>query len=107
MALSFRPSVHMSVIFFVRAITQLPFRICSCKLIGICIGLDDVSHSRMIAPPFIDPEPESSCNLIGICSRSGRRVTYWYKNDCFVVVVALLFYVHDKHLRSCRDGQST
>ena len=22
-----------------------------------------------------------------------------------VVVVALLFYVHDKHLRSCRDGQ--
>ena len=27
---------------------------------------------------------------------------------CFsVVVVALLFYVHGKHLRSCRDGQST
>ena len=24
-----------------------------------------------------------------------------------VVVVALLFYVHDKHLRSCRDGQLT
>ena len=24
-----------------------------------------------------------------------------------VVVVALLFYVHGKHLRSCRDGQST
>ena len=23
---------------------------------------------------------------------------------CFVVVVALLFYVHGKHLRSCRDG---
>ena len=26
---------------------------------------------------------------------------------CFVVVVALLFYVHGKHLRSCRDGQLT
>ena len=25
----------------------------------------------------------------------------------FVVVVALLFYVHGKHLRSCRDGQLT
>ena len=24
-----------------------------------------------------------------------------------VVVVALLFYVHGKHLRSCRDGQIT
>ena len=24
-----------------------------------------------------------------------------------VVVVVLLFYVHDKHLRSCRDGQFT
>ena len=23
----------------------------------------------------------------------------------FVVVVALLFYVHGKHLRSCRDSQ--
>ena len=26
--------------------------------------------------------------------------------DC-TVVVALLFYVHGKHLRSCRDGQLT
>ena len=25
----------------------------------------------------------------------------------FVVVVALLFYVHGKNLRSCRDGQLT
>ena len=24
-----------------------------------------------------------------------------------VVIVVLLFYVHDKHLRSCRDGQLT
>ena len=31
-----------------------------------------------------------------------------YINWCFVVVVvALLFYVHGKHLRSCRDGQLT
>ena len=28
-------------------------------------------------------------------------------NTFVVVVVALLFYVHGKHLRSCRDGQLT
>ena len=33
----------------------------------------------------------------------GRRVGGWM----VVVVVALLFYVHGKHLRSCRDGQLT
>ena len=27
--------------------------------------------------------------------------------DAVVVVVVLLFYVHGKHLRSCRDGQLT
>ena len=27
--------------------------------------------------------------------------------DWMVVVVALLLYVHGKHLRSCRDGQLT
>ena len=27
------------------------------------------------------------------------------KSKDFVVVVALLVYVHGKHLRSCRDGQ--
>ena len=28
-------------------------------------------------------------------------------NSFLEVVVALLFYVHGKHLRSCRDGQLT
>ena len=31
----------------------------------------------------------------------------FYLDDQFVVVVVLLFYVHGKHLRSCRDGQLT
>ena len=34
----------------------------------------------------------------------------YYFNAYFIVVavvVALLFYVHGKHLRSCRDGQLT
>ena len=30
-----------------------------------------------------------------------------YVCDLGVVVVVLLFYVHGKHLRSCRDGQLT
>ena len=30
-----------------------------------------------------------------------------YKRDSLVAFVALLFYVHGKHLRSCRDGQLT
>ena len=34
---------------------------------------------------------------------SGESVHFRF----FVVVVALLFYVHGKHLRSCRDGQLT
>ena len=29
------------------------------------------------------------------------------KNMKVVVVVVVLFYVHGKHLRSCRDGQLT
>ena len=50
----------------------------------------------------------------------GRDCRSYDKNDLFapaqhgfvagrscVVVVALLFYVHGKHLRSCRDGQLT
>ena len=36
-------------------------------------------------------------NLLGILIEGGYRG--------FVVVVVLLFYVHGKHLRSCRDGQ--
>ena len=33
-------------------------------------------------------------------------IVYLYDVKC-VVVVALLFYIHSKHLRSCRDGQLT
>ena len=34
-------------------------------------------------------------------------VLHFGENFMVVVVVALLFYVHGKHLRSCRDGQLT
>ena len=37
------------------------------------------------------------------------KENWCFGRHCFqrVVVVALLFYVHGKHLRSCRDGQLT
>ena len=31
----------------------------------------------------------------------------YLNNLTYYVVVVLLFYVHGKHLRSCRDGQLT
>ena len=42
-----------------------------------------------------------------------KSLYYDHLSECLkvvllvVVVVALLFYVHGKHLRSCRDGQLT
>ena len=37
----------------------------------------------------------------------GAILIFFYSLGESVVVVALLFYVHGKHLRSCRDGQLT
>ena len=44
----------------------------------------------------IDQQVVSTVALLGNYAR--------YVPDIFIVVV-LLFYVHGKHLRSCRDGQ--
>ena len=35
------------------------------------------------------------------------NIYYFTFGTIVVVVVVLLFYVHGKHLRSCRDGQLT
>ena len=40
--------------------------------------------------------------IVVLVSQNGKHLSY-----PVVVVVALLFYVHGKHLRSCRDGQLT
>ena len=54
-------------------------------------------------------------------AETGKKITYWCLKgnilddfyeiwvNCLRIffVVALLFYVHGKHLRSCRDGQLT
>ena len=41
------------------------------------------------------------------CSKTVEPPQTVTSQQDFVVVVALLFYVHGKHLRSCRDGQLT
>ena len=44
----------------------------------------------------------------GIKSNDEEKMMMKVKsNNNVVVVVILLFYVHGKHLRSCRDGQLT
>ena len=42
-----------------------------------------------------------------ISGASGNSVIDWVPWVQLVVVVVLLFYVHGKHLRSCRDGHLT
>ena len=42
--------------------------------------------------------------------RKGTKTIHKYMSHCLCCIVynvALLFYVHGKHLRSCRDGQLT
>ena len=46
-------------------------------------------------------------NGLNITASSGTRTQDHKLSFVVVVVVALLFYVHGKHLRSCRDGQLT
>ena len=52
---------------------------------------------------------EAISKLKGAGAKHALPRSYLHLFCCFVVVVvvALLFYVHSKHLRSCRDGQLT
>ena len=45
------------------------------------------------------------CDMLYCLKRSEILLEIWYTVVVFNVV--LLFYVHGKHLRSCRDGQLT
>ena len=55
-----------------------------------------VIGQRQKAPNFSDFHWSPHGSLVFIC-----------QHFVVAVVVALLFYVHGKHLRSCRDGQLT
>ena len=47
-----------------------------------------------------------TCSCLDLVGQ-GHTVPAGLDSLVVVVVVALLFYVHGKHLRSCRDGQLT
>ena len=61
----------------------------------------------------LDRITEQNCNseINKAHALEKRKKKKYYKtqnrNLGVVVVVVLLFYVHGKHLRSCRDGQLT
>ena len=64
----------------------------------------------------VEPEPTSRftasflgllCLPVYLHGTSGMNADYELCKMQCVVVVLLLFYVHGKHLRSCRDGQLT
>ena len=60
---------------------------------------------RQTAYLVVNPIKINNFAYIFDCTTVGRvsdRMTV-----LFVVVVVLWFYFHDKHLRSCRDGQLT
>ena len=50
-------------------------------------------------------EKNESFILALLIHKNGKNCLH--KLNFSVVVVVLLFYVHGKHLRSCRDGQLT
>ena len=52
-------------------------------------------------------DPTDNGFVINLLETSKRLRTIKKDVVSSVVVVALLFYVHSKHLRSCRDGQLT
>ena len=62
--------------------------------------------SQRAAKPKTTNQPSLSCLielqecwLMNSCKQQAQNIKSYF------VVVALLFYVHGKHLRSCRDGQ--
>ena len=64
-------------------------------------------HPNMIIDVYWSLKQQNS-NKNKLCSCI-LRFDYCLSCDIevVIVVVALLFYVHGKHLRSCRDGQLT
>ena len=54
----------------------------------------------------ITDEETCGCTVLVFSVCISQEVQFSWRIVAFVVV-ALLFYVHGKHLRSCRDGQLT
>ena len=84
------------------------FLINQCHIITFLIlKSDSIENSRTEMRGIVLPVPPYQIKVTLLFYPST-----WYICDFFLfhiesVVVVLLFYVHGKHLRSCRDGQLT
>ena len=58
-------------------------------------------------PEVTDSYPVRPHTFVSPSANSRRAIVNTSESMWVVVVVVLLFYVHGKHLRSCRDGQLT
>ena len=101
----FNPNKSEAMLFSLRPVTQLPSLVFnntfvnfvdSHKHLGVTLSDDGQWHAHT------ENILSSAYKILGIM----RKLKYTFSRTV-VVVVALLFYVHGKHLRSCRDGQLT
>ena len=67
--------------------------------------LKDKGHAFLFRPYRL--EQKQTPNEIPDFALEGRRFLNGLRVKIVFKVVALLFYVQGKHLRSCRDGQLT
>ena len=60
----------------------------------------------MVTNKYIQGKYKNTQALFAFCTLKWPTLNWCKEAEKFVVVV-LLFYIHGKHLRSCRDGQLT
>ena len=62
----------------------------------------------MICFFFVNPQNNKISDIpVFVSVILNKTVKTVFKAFLYVVIVVLLFYVHGKHVRSCRDGQLT
>ena len=71
------------------------------------LGLTSLQQTRELGLKSQSEDQKSGYRYCDPCIGSPARYPLNYRRSCVVVIVVLLFYVHGKHLRSCRDGQLT
>ena len=63
----------------------------------------DQSPAQLFCSTHVAKVANRKMSLRSLVRKHALELSY----NAFVVVVVLLFYVHDKHLRSCGDGLLT
>ena len=71
----------------------------------LCRYCNHIQKMKIENPDLSDYLPSTVLCYLKHCEQ--RRIKAHSDKVFVVVVVVLVFYVHGKHLRSCRDGQLT